>query len=453
MNIKTTHDVAHGLTIGTLLLYGMPMIGLGCMLILVNTYLMKFSTDVLMITPVVMGVVFGLSRMVEAISSPLFGYLGDKTISRLGRRRSWMLASIIPLSIFSIAVWSPPRSLYGVSLTAWMTICIFGIFIGITMFVVPELSLGAELSTNYRERNRLYGSYNIFMNLGQFIGLGGMYLMITSQDPRNTAINVMATITIATVIMIAVMVMYIRERPDYQGRAATTPLQAFADVWKNRHARLVILVCFIDSLGVAVMSILTVYFAEYILGTPEKTPYYIAVFMCMATISTPLWVKLADYFEKKTIRIVSFLIMGFGFGSTYLIGPHNSDVMYILAAILGTGAGCAMTIGFSILADIVDYDEYVTGQRKEGSYFSIYFFIFKTGLGITLFLTGFILELAGFQPNTMQSGVTRLAMRSMYAFFPLFFYMLAIAIFLKYNLNRVEHKRIRQVIDSRSGVA
>jgi len=146
------------------------------------------------------------------------------------------------------------------------------------------------------------------------------------------------------------------------------------------------------------------------------------------------------------------VIMGFGFGSTYLIGPHNSDVMYILAAILGTGAGCAMTIGFSILADIVDYDEYVTGQRKEGSYFSIYFFIFKTGLGITLFLTGFILELAGFQPNTMQSGVTRLAMRSMYAFFPLFFYMLAIAIFLKYNLNRTEHKRIRQVIDSRSEI-
>ena len=443
-------DNQHGLTIGTLLLYGLPMLGLGCILILVNTYLMKFSTDVLMITPVVMGVVFGLSRIVEAISSPLFGYFSDKTISSLGRRRSWMLASIIPISIFSITVWSPPDVLEGLGLTAWMTISIFGIFVGITMFVVPELSLGAELSSNYRERNRLYGSYNIFMNLGQFIGLGGMYLMITAGNVRETASIVTISITIITVLLILFMVMYIRERPDYQGRAATHPFQAFADVWRNQHARLVIIVCFIDSLGVAVMSILTVYFAEYIIGTPEQTPYYIAVFMFTATVSTPFWVKLADYFEKKTIRIASFLIMGMGFGSTFMLGPGNSFMMYVLAAILGTGAGCAMTIGFSILADIVDYDEYMTGQRKEGSYFSIYFFIFKTGLGITLFMTGFILEVAGFQPNVPQSYNTMLAMRSMYAFFPLFFYLLAIIIFSYYNLDRAEHHRIRSIIDNRT---
>ncbi len=172
--------------------------------------------------------------------------------------------------------------------------------------------------------------------------------------------------------------------------------------------------------------------------------------MFTATVSTPMWVKLADIFEKKTIRISSFLIMGMGFGSTFLLGQGDSFMMYILAAILGTGAGCAMTIGFSILADIVDYDEYITGQRKEGSYFSIYFFIFKTGLGITLFLTGFILEVAGFKPNTIQTYDTRLAMRAMYAFFPLFFYLLAVAVFSRYNLDRKEHARIRNEIDTRN---
>ena len=81
------------------------------MMLLVNLYVMKFATDVLLIAPGVMGVIFGISRVWDAVSDPLVGYLSDRSKNRLGRRRSWLLFSILPLAGMFIWVFSPPGSL------------------------------------------------------------------------------------------------------------------------------------------------------------------------------------------------------------------------------------------------------------------------------------------------------------------------------------------------------
>ena len=96
------------------------------MYLILSLYVMKFSTDVLLIAPAVMGAIFSLSRIWDAISDPLAGYLSDRTTFRLGRRRTWILASCIPISIGFYAVFAPPFSMQGSDLTLWMTIAIIG---------------------------------------------------------------------------------------------------------------------------------------------------------------------------------------------------------------------------------------------------------------------------------------------------------------------------------------
>ena len=85
-------------TLGTTIAYGMPGLGAGYMYLLMSLYVMKFSTDVLLIAPAVMGVIFSISRIWDAVSDPIAWYLSDSTTFKFGRRRTWILISFIPIS-------------------------------------------------------------------------------------------------------------------------------------------------------------------------------------------------------------------------------------------------------------------------------------------------------------------------------------------------------------------
>ena len=101
----------------TTLAFGAPAVGAGYMYLLLSLYVMKFSTDVLLIAPGVMGAIYSLSRIWDAISDPLVGYFSDRTSSRLGRRRTWILASCLPISLGFYMVFAPPMSFDTAALT------------------------------------------------------------------------------------------------------------------------------------------------------------------------------------------------------------------------------------------------------------------------------------------------------------------------------------------------
>ena len=109
-----------------LTVYGAPMLAAGFMGTLLSLYLLKFATDVLQIPPGVMGLLLGLAFVWDALTDPVAGFLSDRTRSRFGRRRVWMLASAVPVGLFCFALWSPPRGLEGGALVAWLGLCLLG---------------------------------------------------------------------------------------------------------------------------------------------------------------------------------------------------------------------------------------------------------------------------------------------------------------------------------------
>ena len=173
--------------LATILTYASPAPCIGFMFFLVSMYLMKFSTDVLLIAPGVMGLIFGISRIWDGISDPLAGYLSDRTNTRFGRRRPWLLASLVPIVVVFLMMWSPPQMLTGAALVAWMAVGVIGFYTAMTIFGVPHASLGAELSMNYDDRNRVFGWRHVCFMSGAFVAIGGMRLLIASDAPRATA--------------------------------------------------------------------------------------------------------------------------------------------------------------------------------------------------------------------------------------------------------------------------
>ena len=304
------------------LAFGAPAIGAGYMYLILSLYVMKFSTDVLLIAPAVMGAIFSLSRIWDAISDPLAGYLSDRTTFRLGRRRTWILCSCIPISIGFYAVFAPPFSLQGSELTLWMTIAIIGFYSAMTLFFVPHMALGAELSTDYHERSRLFGVRHIFYTLGSILSLGARYLLINEEfaeggnvrllarDLAFIAIGVMAVLVIYAVV-------YLRERPEFQNRQQGGPLRAFRDIWGNPHARLLITVTFIENVGSAAIAALTLYIAQYVVGAPAMAPLIILAYMVPSSLFVPIWIPLSKRYGKIKVWMAGMVLTGLSFGGMF----------------------------------------------------------------------------------------------------------------------------------------
>ena len=232
---------------------------------------MKFSTDVLLIAPAVMGVIFSISRIWDAISDPIAGYLSDRTTFKFGRRRTWMLISFVPIAFGFLAVFSPPENLQGQSLDLWMMIAILSFYSAITLFNVPHMALGAELSEDYHERTRLFGVRHIGFTLGSILSLVSMSLLISEEssptgDVRELAGNLALFAVLAMTLMIFFSVSRLKENPEFQNRVNKNPFKAFRDIWVNPHARILIIVLFIENLGGAVIGVLTLYVTQYIVA-------------------------------------------------------------------------------------------------------------------------------------------------------------------------------------------
>jgi len=435
--------------LSAILIYASPAPCIGFMFFLVSMYLMKFSTDVLLIAPGVMGLIFGISRIWDGISDPLAGYFSDRTETRIGRRRPWLLASLVPIVVVFLMMWSPPRMLTGSALVAWMAVSVIGFYTAMTIFTVPHASLGAELSMSYDDRNRVFGWRHICFMSGAFVAIGGMTLLIASDAPRATANHMALVVCLLTVGAMLFCVARVRERPEHLGRGAESPFRAFRDVLQNPHARRLLIASLIEHLGSANMSILTPYAAHYIIGTPHLTPFFVLCYMVAAVSTALFWARLAKRYDKKQLWMFSMTLTGLSFGGMFFCGEGDWIPVALLATLGGVGGGCGPVIAPSIQSDIIDYDEYQTGERKEGAYFAAFSFAFKGSAGITLMLTGFVLQFSGFEPNVEQTETAKLAIRSLFALFPLVSFSCGALLLSRLTLNRETHAEVRAALDAR----
>ncbi len=447
----------------TVLAYGAPAAGAGYMYLLLSLYVMKFATDILLIAPAVMGMIYSASRIWDAVSDPLIGYLSDRTNIKMGRRRSWILASCIPIAAGFYMVFAPPLSLSDTGLIIWMTIAVIGFYSAMTIFYVPHLSLGAELSDNYHERSRMFGARHAAYIIGSILSLVSLQFLINEEyvdggDVRGLASELgLFAIGVMTVLVVFA-VFRLRERPEFQGRVQSSPYQAFKHVWQNPHARLLLIVTFIEYVGSSAIAALTLYITHYVVGAPTLAPLIIFAYMLPSSASVPMWVPLSRRFGKIRVWIFGMLLTGVSFGAMFLLPFFESETtrivwIFTMAFFAGLANGCGGTLGPSVQGDVIDYDEHLTGERKEGAYFAAWNFVQKSALGLMLLMTGFVLEFAGFVPNQEQTMSVKLAMVTLYGLFPLVCYLVGAWMFSKFKLDEAAHSAIRSELDARAASA
>ena len=433
-----------------ILIYSSPVLGVFMAGMLVNFYLLKFSTDVLLIAPATIGFLLLIARVWDAVTDPAAGWLSDRTNTSLGRRRPWFLGSALPLGGSIVMLWSPPESLTGTPLTLWIGAAILLFYTAYTAFRVPHIAMGAELSRGYHDRTRVFGIMQMVESVGMLAAAGVLIFLEDAEDPRAFARNLSVGIAGFAIVLIVVAAWRLRERSEFLGRGGSSPWKSFGDVLANPHSRILIGVFFLEQLGFSALVALIPYLSDYVLNTPGRTGVYLFGAIGASLLSIPVWINLSQRFGKKRTWVFSLLVKCLLFAMAFFLGEGDFVPMMVISIGFGVMNGCGAVVGPSLKADVVDWDEAQTGERKEGSYFAAWNFVQKSAGGVAVWAIGVMLSMTGFVPNIPQGEHTILGMLVLASALPCVLHILALGFVLRFSLDEAAHAAAREQADSRA---
>ena len=452
----SNNDGRHGsgsrVSLTTILIYGPPLFALAGCAQFVQFFFLKFAADVLLIAPFVAGLIYMLCRLWDAIADPIIGFWSDRTKSRLGRRRPWMLAAIPVLAVTFTMIWLTPLEL-GTSLRiAWLCVALFAFYSAHTAYMVPYQALGAELTRDHHDRSRIFGAWYAAYTAGTLVAFGGMQYVMTARDSHAAA----GTLAIGLAVLLALVMLVppigLREPAAHQGRGAARLLPALRDVLQNPHAGRLLVVGFIQNIPLGVLGTIMPFYMAYVIRRPDMIGTVPAVFVIVNMLSVPLWVRLSRTWGKRTTWMVGMVLCGLGFGSGSLVSAGAALPLAVVLAVAGAGMGCGGTMSHSMLADVIDSDEYATGERKEGAYSAVWGFIGKCSVALVAFPTGLALQLAGFTPNVEQPAQVELVLRLLFGGLPVLGFLAGAAVLRGFRLNEREHARIVDALAARKSM-
>lgn len=423
---------------------------------LVSLYFLKYGTDVLGVAPGPLALVLGLAQLWDAAARPIVGFLSDRTAHRLGRRRSWMLASALPIALSLVLVWAPPSGLAPGWLLAWLALWHLVLATAVAGLDVPRRALPAELSPRSSDRTRLFAANGVAEALSSLIAFTlGLHWLRTSSSPRETALWIAAGLGLLTLASTGWLVARVREPAANQGRGGRSPLRAWAGVLRNPFQQRLMLAGFLYGLPLGAMGVLAPYLFQYTLRRPELTEVYMLAFFLAYLLSVAFWVRASRRFRKVHLLVSSLALAAIAYLALYAsleVARTGADAvvpMLLAAGMLGVSMSSTLVLSPAIRAEIIDHDELLSGERKEGVYTAIGDLVFRLGSAVSITLAGWALEWSGFRPGGEQDPRVETTILWAMTLVPAVCVALSILPLLRFELTEREHARILAELDRR----
>jgi Na+/melibiose symporter-like transporter len=406
-----------GGSLRTALLYGAPALALSAPVFLFQFYFLNFATDVLRMAPATVGVLVAAGRVWDAVSDPLVGSWSDRTRTRLGRRRPWLLLSAPAVGASCILLWTPPAGLAGRALEGWTALALLVFFSCYTAWAIPHKCLAAELSPDPHARSRLFGVGFMASLVGVALAFGGMQTVANASDPRGAAAALALAAAPLLALILLVPPLALREHP-LGASGSKRPFRALLGVLADRTARRLLAVTFLNRVGQGAQGSVGPFMAIYVLGRPDMIGVFPVFYIAPLVLSVPLWLHLARRLGRRRLWRASLLLAAAAHAPLFWLREGEVGVAALLLACAGASAGCTGPLAPSLLSDAIDADARASGERKEGSYFAAFELVEKAAAALVVLLVGVALELSGFAPGAEQGRAADLALRLLLAALP-----------------------------------
>jgi GPH family glycoside/pentoside/hexuronide:cation symporter len=434
-------------------LYGSGDTGFSLTTTLIGAYLAIFLTDVVGLAPGLAAAAILVGRTWDWINDPLIGYISDRTRTRWGRRRPYLLFGALPFALaFTLMWWRPPLS-KPLALAAYYALAYLLFDTAATFVYMPYFALTPELTSDYDERTSLT-SYRMFFSIfASLLAFTVPLMLIGSFRPENAS-KVFGTgllFGLLSALPLYLVFFGTRERKEYSAPPPPRLRSSLRSVLGNRPFLLGMGIYVFTWFTVDLMQAVLLYYLKYCVLREAQSDLIMGTIFVAAIAALPFWNWLARIWNKRSTYIAGVSFWTVIQLAIITLGPSSPLALLMAMCVLaGIGVGAAHVLPWSILPDAIEWDEWKTGERHEGMYYSVVTLAQKAASSLAIPLVLLVMQISGYVPNVpVQTPSTVLGIRLVTGPIPGLMLGAGILCAAFYPLNRALFARITEDLERR----
>ncbi|OJJ21697.1 glycosyl hydrolase [marine bacterium AO1-C] len=418
------------------------------------------------------GVIYFFPRIFDSITDPIMGFISDNTKSKWGRRRQYVFLGAVVMGVAFIIMWQLYKG-SGINYNfTYFLLWSFVFYLGLTIFSVPYVAMGYEMSNDFHERTNIMA---IAQWIGQWAWVVAPWFWVVMYDkdwfPTAEVATRQLAIWVGVICMLFAMVpaIFIKSKStlneEYSpltikniGGSLKEIAMGFVDAFKSVPFRRLCVATFFVFNAFNTIAAFSFFIVVYYLfnGSAEAAGIWPTLFGSLGALVTtfaviPVVAFMSKKMGKKNAFLLSQGISIIGYVMLWFLFIPGKPYMFIFALpFFSFGIGSLFTLMMSMTSDVIDLDELKTGKRREGVFGAIYWWMVKFGFAIAGGLSGVILSYVGFNADAgAQSEATLIGLRAFYSGVPIGGTLIAMLVMWNYSVDEARALEIRAELDER----
>ena len=433
--------------------YGVGDLGFSLTFTIIAAYFAIFLTDVVGLSPAIAAAAIFIGRTTDYINDPIIGYISDRTRSRWGRRRPFLLFGAIPFALVYILLWWIPPFENPFALAAYYALAYILFDIAATFVYMPYFALTPELTTDYDERTSLTTTRMFFSILGSLVAFTLPLIIVQGFHPENAGRILLmgASFGLASAIPLLVVFFSAKERTEFSQLKQPGIIDSIQAALKNKPFVFGLVIYLFTMVSMDILQTILLFYIKWVVGRESQSDLIMGTIFVVAIIALPLW----EYISKKMNKRYAY-IAGISFWAVVqlaliTLGPASPmPLLMFLCVLAGIGVSAAHVLPWSILPDAIEWGEWKTGERHEGMFYSLITLASKIASSIAIPLALLVLDASGYisssatQPASAITGI-----RIVTGPIPAVMLCLGILFAILYPLGRDNYSEIAKELEAR----
>jgi len=382
--------------------YGLGDFGLMIAYGAIGFYFVFFLTDVAGLPARWAGYIFLIARVWDALTDYTMGMISDRTRTRFGRRRPYILFGALPFGIIFSLLWIVPFESDAL-LFAYYTAITILFNTAYTVVSIPYNSMTPELTQNYDERTSISGIRMALSFSGTLVAAAGIMVLVDvifpGEEAYRSSFPIMGA-AFGALTVLALLATFFGTKERVQP-ASSVPgegfFKTFGSILKLVEFRLILGMFLFNMIGFDLIQVMLIYFLKHVVHISEDYTFVaMAVPLLVAIAAAPIWIRLGEKWGKKKAYIVAAIYLALAFLVCLVAPVGNLTFMLVLCGLAGIGISASQVIPLSIIPDVIEVDEYKNGTRREGAFYGITMFLYKVASAVAINIATLLIGFWGY---------------------------------------------------------